>query len=44
MATLIICKPNGPRIPLEYVNHPRTSSLLRLQQFLRKQARKRSRP
>lgn len=41
--TLIICKPNGPRIPLEYVTHPRTSSLLYLERFLRMQARKRSR-
>lgn len=36
---LVICRDRSPRVPYEYVLNPRTSSLLRLQQFLRWLAR-----
>lgn len=41
---LIICRDPTPRIPREYVDHPRTSSIQWLEEFMRKQARRGSRP
>lgn len=36
---LVICRDQSPRVPYEYVLHPRTSSTLRVEQFLRELAR-----